>query len=573
MNKILRVDMTSLKVNEEQVKEKYKQLGGRALTVSIMNDEVEPTCNPLGKNNKIIIAAGLLGGTTAPCVGRISIGGKSPLTGGIKEANAGGTAAQKLAKLGYKAIIIEGKSQGNSSYIIKVNQDGAEIIKADDLKGKGTYETAQQLRSKYGKEYAVVCIGPAGEEKLLAASIAVTDMKGNTSRHAGRGGLGAVLGSKGVKALLIDNGTVNSIDYTDKNTFQEKATAFARVLIETKAGLTKLGTANLVNGVNKFKGLPTRNFSEGVFEGADKINADALLEKIAERKGKTGHPCSPGCVIRCSNVYNDKNGEYLTSGLEYETIALVGSNCGIDDLDVIATVDRFCDDFGLDTMDTGVAIGVIMEAGIIKFGDKEAVLALLDEIRKNTPCGRVIASGASVTGKVFGVERVPVVKGQALAAYDPRSFKGTGVTMATSPQGGDHTAGNCLPGRGGYRENTKDGSKILPSDSGAIQVALSEDIQTLITVCDCLGICFFAGTDLGLFANLLNSRYGLQVEAADLIKMGRQTIKAELEFNKNAGLSGAHDKLPEFFREEKLEPSGQVFDIDEQEIKKIFAAV
>ncbi|MDI3535141.1 MAG: aldehyde:ferredoxin oxidoreductase, partial [Thermosediminibacterales bacterium] len=435
MMKILRINMNNLAIAEEEAKGEYKNLGGRALTSRIIKDEVEPTCHPLGEHNKIIIAPGLLTGTTAPCSGRLSIGGKSPLTGTIKESNAGGTASQKIAKLGYKAIIIEGKARQDGLYIIKINTSGAEIIRADELKGMGTYQTAQTLRDKYGDSYSVICIGPAGEEKLSAASIAVTNIEGETSRHAARGGLGAVLGSKRIKAIIIDNEKQDKISYADEKGFKSQAAAFAKSLVETKQVLTKYGTANLVGPINALKGLPTRNFSVGEFEGASKISGEVLRERITERNGKTGHPCHPGCVIRCSNIYNDEKGNYITSGFEYETIILTGSNCGIDDLDVIAKIDRFCDDFGLDTMDTGAAIGVLMESGLLEFGDTEGVFNLLKEIKQLTPLGRIIGSGAEITGKVFGVTRVPTVKGQAISAYDPRAFKGTGVTYATSPMG------------------------------------------------------------------------------------------------------------------------------------------
>mgnify|MGYP000639854190 CR=1 FL=1 len=576
MKKILRINMDDLTFNEERVKSEYEYLGGRALTSQIIKDEVDPACHPLGKHNKVVIAPGLLTGTTAPCSGRLSIGSKSPLTGTIKEANSGGTASQKLAKLGYKAIIIEGAPLRSGLYVIKIDSDGVEIIEADGLKGMGTYQTAKNLRDKYGNDYSVICIGPAGEEKLSAASIAVTNIEGETSRHAARGGLGAVLGSKGIKAIIVNNGKQDKqdiISYKDEKGFKKLATDFAKKLVETKKVLTEYGTANLVEIINSLKGLPTRNFSVGQFEGAEKISGEVLRKRAIERKGRTGHPCQPGCVIRCSNVYKDEKGNFLTSGFEYETIILTGANCGIDDLDTIAKIDKFCDDFGIDTIDTGAAIGVLMESGLIEFGDREGVLNLLEEIRKLTPLGRIIGSGAEITGKIFGVTRVPTVKGQAVSAYDPRVFKGTGVTYATSPMGADHTAGNCLPGRGGYREETKDASKIKHYEGDKIQVALSSDLQVMATVCDSLGFCYFVGATLenmNIFAELVNKRYGLSITGKDMIKLGQKTLEIEREFNKAAGITEVQDRLPEFFREEKLEPSGNVFDVNENEIKKVF---
>jgi len=573
MKKILRINMSNLTFSEETAKEEYKYLGGRALTSKIIKDEIDPTCDPLRKYNKIVIAPGLLTGTIAPCSGRLSIGGKSPLTGGIKESNSGGTPSQKIAKLGYKAIVIEGIASKDKLYIVKINSEGVEIIQANELKGMGTYQTAKCLRDKYGTDYSVICIGPAGEEKLLASSIAITNIEGDAARQAARGGLGAVLGSKRVKAIIINNDEKDAINYKDKQKFKKLIINFTKEVIEMRRTMTEYGTAVLVDVVNSFKGIPTRNFSLGQFEGAKKINGEELRKKIIERKGKISHPCHPGCIIRCSNIYNDEKGNYLTSGLEYETIALTGANCGIDDLDTIAKIDHFCDDFGIDTMDTGAAIGILMESGFIEFGDKKRILNFLDEIKKLTPLGRIIASGAEITGKVFGATRIPTVKGQAISGYDPRVFKGTGVTYITSPMGADHTAGICFPGRGGYRDETKDGNKIEHDKGDKIQVALSSDMQVMTTVCDSLGFCYFVGTNMknmNLFAELINQRYGLNIIGEDMILLGKETLKMEKTFNEAAGITEAQNKLPEFFKEEKLEPSGNVFDVDENEIKKIY---
>jgi len=574
MTKILRVKMTKLEMCEENAAEKYSLLGGRGLTSKIISEEVDPKCQPLGKYNKIVIAPGLLTGTSAPCSGRLSFGGKSPLTGTIKEANAGGTASQKIAKLGYKAIIIEGMPEQSNLYVLKINFGGAQIVEANELRGLGTYDTVKALRDKYGNNYSVICIGPAGENKLLAASIAVTNMEGQPSRHAGRGGLGAVLGSKGIKAIIAVDDGQDQIAYANEKEFKEQAKSLAKSLVETKQVMTMYGTSCLVNIVNSLKGLPTYNFRRGDFEGAEKISGESLKRKIEERNGKTGHPCHPGCVIRCSNVYNDEKGEYITSGLEYETIALTGSNCGIDDLDVIAKIDRFCDDFGIDTMDTGVSIGILMEFGMLNFGDTNGVFKLLNEIKLLTPLGRVLGCGADITGKVFGISRVPTVKGQAISAYDPRTLKGTGITYATSPMGADHTAGVCLPGKVGYREETKDSSKINYAGGDKKQVALSSDLQVMISVCDSLGICIMVGVSpnmMEVFAALMNKRFGLSVNGKDLIKLGQDMLLTEISFNRAASTNNStKDDLPEFFREEKLEPNGNVFDVLVSDMGEVF---
>jgi len=339
--------------------------------------------------------------------------------------------------------------------------------------------------------------------------------------------------------------------------------------VSTKKTLTDYGTASLIEPMSNLGCLPTNNFSSGTFKGTSSIDANKLQKIIRQRGGKQGIPCSPGCVIRCSKRYNDVNGNYLTSGMEYETIALMGANCGIDDLDIIAQMNRFCDDIGLDTMEMGVTMGVIMESGLINFGDGEKALAILKQIKDKTILGRLIAQGAALTGKVLGVRRIPVVKNQGIPGYDPRGLKGTGVTYITSPQGADHTAGNCLPGRVGYRQKTK---KILDVQKADGQVALSRDLQIMTAVCDFTGLCFFVGTTketMKIVAELINAKHGIKLDIKNIINMGREILKIEKEFNKRAGFTIADDKLPEFFYNEKLSPNDLLFDVPEKEIREI----
>ncbi|MGI6412726.1 MAG: aldehyde ferredoxin oxidoreductase N-terminal domain-containing protein [Syntrophomonadaceae bacterium] len=396
MAKIVRVNVTRGEVSIEAVPESYRMLGGRGLTSRIVLDEVDPNCEPLGGLNKLVIAPGLLTGTNAPSSARISIGAKSPLTGGIKESNAGGTVARKLARLGIKAIIIEGKPLDKSSYILNINNHEISLLPAQDLSGLGNYETVARLQEKYGANIGVISIGQAGEAKMSNASVAITDMEGLPTRHCGRGGMGAVMGSKGIKAIIVDDSGSSQllIEIEDKEGFNEICRSLAKTLIETKVGLKNFGTAGLVDPTAAVGAFPTRNYSRGYFENKDKINGKALQDLIVERGGKYGHSCSPGCVIRCSNVVHDAEGKYLTSGLEYETIGLCGSNLEVDSLDVISAINYKCDDYGIDTMETGAAIGVAMEAGIAKFGDGEAAIKLVDEIGNNTLTGRILGQGS-----------------------------------------------------------------------------------------------------------------------------------------------------------------------------------
>lgn len=564
MSKILRVNLANLQGVFEDVPEKYAMLGGRGLTSQIVLDEVNPTCHPLGEHNKLVIAPGLFAGTRVPSSGRISIGAKSPLTGGIKESNAGGTVARKLAKLGIKAIILEGKPTDRSWYILKIGNNQAALEPAQDLVGLGNFATMDRLRKVYGSKVGIMSIGQAGEMQLSAASVAVSDMQGLPCRHCGRGGLGAVMGSKGIKAIVIDDSEADErlLEIADVDGFNEIAKSWAMSLAESKKGLTNFGTASLVDPISAVGGLPTRNFSAGNFEGAEKINGRTLAETINARGGKVGHGCSPGCVIRCSNIYHDSEGNYVVSALEYETIVLMGSNLGIDSLDIIAGLNRKCNDYGLDTMEVGVAIGVAMEAGIAEFGDGKAALNLVDEIGRETVLGRMLGQGAAVTGRVLGVTRVPSVKGQAMSAYDPRALKGTGVTYATSPMGADHTAGNCLPGRGGVDPNLPEG-----------QIKVSRDLQIMSTVVDAMGLCLFVGPlpdSMEVIAQLLARATGKTVSVEDVLEIGKRILKCELEFNRQAGFTKAHDRLPEFFKVEKLKPKDLVFDISDTEIDEVF---
>ena len=567
MAKIVRVNVTRGEVSIEAVPESYMMLGGRGLTSRIVLDEVDPNCEPLGGLNKLVIAPGLLTGTNAPSSARISIGAKSPLTGGIKESNAGGTVARKLARLGIKAIIIEGKPLDKSSYILNINNHEISLLPAQDLSGLGNYETVARLQEKYGANIGVISIGQAGEAKMSNASVAITDMEGLPTRHCGRGGMGAVMGSKGIKAIIVDDSGSSQllIEIEDKEGFNEICRSLAKTLIETKVGLKNFGTASLVDPTAAIGAFPTRNYSRGYFENKDKINGKSLQDLIVERGGKYGHSCSPGCVIRCSNVVHDAEGKYLTSGLEYETIGLCGSNLEIDSLDVISTINYKCDDYGIDTMETGVAIGVAMEAGIAKFGDAEAAIKLVDEIGNNTLTGRILGQGATITGKVLGVTRVPAVKGQSFAAYDPRALKGNAYTYATTPMGADHTAGNCLPGRGAWRGQVDPNKKDY-------YLEVSRDLQIYATVLDVMGFCNFVGispAEMEIIAKLLSKATGKEVTVADVEEIGKDTIRTELEFNRRAGFTKADDRLPEFCKFEKLPPKDLYNDIEDEELDRV----
>lgn len=574
MGKILRVNMSELKISEGPVPQAYQGIGGRALTSTIVLAEVPPTCHPLGKDNKLVIAPGLLGGTAAPVSGRLSVGAKSPLTGTIKESNAGGTAAHLLARLGITALIVEGKPREDHLYQLVITPKGAELRPADALRGLGNYDTVARLVQELGEKVSCLTIGQAGEMRLAAASIAVTDRENRPTRHAGRGGLGAVMGSKGIKAIVVDAAGAGNVPVSDPELFREACRKFAKTLQEhpvTGGGLPTYGTNILASIINEAGGYPTRNFTEGQFEGTHKISGEAQLEIIQQRGGVPKHACHVGCVIACSRIYLDKEGNYLTKGPEYETIWAHGAHCGIDDLDAIARMDRMEDDFGLDTIEIGVALGVAMEAGIKQFGDAAGAIALVEEIGQGTPLGRILGSGAAVTGRVFGVERVPVVKGQALPAYDPRAIKGIGVTYATSTMGADHTAGYSVA-----PNILRVGGEVNPLDPEG-QVELSRNLQVATAAVDSTGLCLFVAFALldnpeafGALCQMLGAKEGTPLTPEDVGALGQRVLKVEREFNQKAGFTSLDDRLPAFFQEERLMPHNAVFDVPDAELDTLF---
>jgi aldehyde:ferredoxin oxidoreductase len=576
MDKILRIDMGAdggPKVTETPVGA-YAGLGGRALTSAVVAKEVPPLCHPLGANNKLVIAPGMLSGTIAAMSGRLSVGCKSPLTGGIKEANSGGMASQVIARLGYAAIILEGKPKDDTLYKVLINKDGVTITPDNSLKMLGNYDLADKLHGEFGDKVACISIGPAGEMKMSAASIACTDMEGRPTRHAGRGGVGAVMGSKGVKAIVLDDTGMTMRAPKDPEKFKEANKQWVEGLRKhpvTGEGLPAFGTNVLTNVINEAGAYPTHNFQWGRFEGASKISGETEAALETERGGSATHGCHRGCVIRCSGIYMDKYGKFLTKQPEYETVWAHGGNCGINDLDAIAMLDRLDDDYGVDTIEMGATVGVAMDAGLAKFGDAEAAINLVHEVGKGTHLGRILGNGAAVTGKVFGVERVPVVKGQALPAYDPRAVQGMGVTYATSTMGADHTAGYAVA-----TNILKVGGFVDPLTAEG-QVDLSRNLQIATAAVDSTGMCLFIAFAImdqpetfQALLDMLNAFSGLNLTADDVSALGKSVLKCEREFNIAAGFTGAQDRLPAFFSEDALPPHGIKFKVKDEDLDTVF---
>jgi aldehyde:ferredoxin oxidoreductase len=554
----------------------YAGLGGRALTSAIVSKEVPPSCHPLSAENKLVIAPGLLSGSAAAMSGRISVGCKSPLTGGIKEANSGGQPSQMLARLGYAAIVLEGKPADDTLYRVLVTKDTVEIKADGSLKMLGNYAVVDKMKAAFGEKVACISIGPAGEMKMSAASIAFTDMEQRPTRHAGRGGVGAVMGAKGVKVIVVDDAgcAVRAPKTPDK--FKEANKTFVAGLRKhgvTGQGLPTYGTNVLTNVINEAGAYPTKNFMWGRFDGCSKISGEtqAQTENARGGEGSATHGCHRGCVIRCSGTYYDKDGHYLTKQPEYETVWAHGGNCGIDDLDAIAMMDRLDDDYGLDTIEMGATIGVAMDAGVIQFGDAQGAIKLLHEVGKGTPLGRILGNGAAVTGRVFGVERVPVVKGQAMPAYDPRGIQGIGVTYATSTQGADHTAGYAVTAN-----VLGVGGNVNPLKAEG-QIELSRNLQVATAAIDSTGMCLFIAFAIldqpdtfQALLDLIGGFTGAPLTGDDVVALGKSILKQEREFNAKAGFTKAMDRLPDYFKNEKLPPHQVTFLVKDEDLDQVF---
>lgn len=563
--KIWRVNVAERTCKIEPVPGAWERLGGRGLLARILLDEVDPTCSPLGPLNKLVFTPGLLVGHMLSSCDRISVGGKSPLTGGVKEANAGGTTGLHMTNLGIKALIIEGHPQQPGWWTLHLSLTGARFEPADDLAGLGVFEAAPALLERHGQKVAIALIGPGGEMRLSSAGIQNLDKDKVPSRIAARGGLGAVMGAKGLKAIIFDDAGGKKPDLANPAAFKAAQKAFTKSLLEQPQTTVyhDYGTAAMTRMCDGFGALPTRNFSNGRFEHAETLSGEYMRQLLLRRGGEseTTHACMPGCAIQCSNIYGGEDGKAMVTPMEYETIGLMGANLGIGDLDMVARMNWEVNDLGLDTIEIGAALGVAAEAGLMEFGDGERALELIQEIRHGTPLGRVLGQGAATVGKVFGVERVPAVKGQAMSAYEPRAIKGTGVTYATSPQGADHTSGLTIR------------AKVDHLDPRG-QAELSRKVQLNMAGYDTLGACIFAGFGFAAapetIRDLLNARYGWSVGDDILQVLGAETLKLEREFNRRAGFTPADDRLPEWMRREPLPPHNVVFDVPEEDLDGIF---
>jgi aldehyde:ferredoxin oxidoreductase len=567
MNKWVRVNTREGSVRVEKCSDQELRWGGRNLIAKLTLREVPPTCDPIGRYNKLILAEGLLGDTILATAGRLSIGGKSPLTGGVKESSVGGEAGRKMARLGIKAVILEDAPADPTPRVLFISEKECRLLDMPDLGRLAVSETFGKLRERFGDDAGLMCVGPAGEMRLSAAALAVQGAGGGQVRLAGRGGLGAVMGAKGIKAVVFDDREVQPAKAYDAAKMREVSKDFSRILLKDPktANRHNFGTPAVLGVCNELGILPTRNFSAGRFERAADISGETIADLIEKRGGEArkGLPCIKGCVIRCCNIFADPCGRKTVASIQYENIALLGSNLNIGNIDDVAELNHLCNETGIDAIDAGAAIGVAMEAEVLPFGDAEGAKDILRQVGQGTPLGRIIGSGVSITGKVFGARRVPAVKGQAIPGYDPRALKGIGVTYVTSPMGPDHTAGNALETAG----------TVDPLGTRG-QVEVSRRLQLRAAILDSLGLCLFVRPafvkDPGLFGRMLKARYGWDWSYQDIQEMGKGCLEDERKFNEMAGVSEDFFQIPEFMREEPLPPRNTVFDLSLAKMKEIW---
>ena len=557
-DQIIRVDMSSEQVVVEPMPESWLKLGGRALSARILIEECEPGCDPLGPDNLLVLAPGLLAGSSAPTSGRLSVGGKSPLTGGIKEANVGGNPGQDLMKLGYRVVIVKGQPRDpDARFALEVNAEGVSIRAADEHRGKWNYALIDDLKESYSKTTSFVSIGPAGELRLAGASVACTDadQDRHPARHAGRGGLGAVMGAQGLKYVSVDPGRSpvrKPVLQKEWNTFNKK---FSKEFLDgpAKDPFPKWGTSVLVEEANSIYTLPYKNRVECRSPDVETLDGMRIVESF-ETRGGGMHNCLKGCIVRCSNVVMDEKGEYKTSGLEFETLALLGSNCGLAHWEDVADLDRLCDDVGLDTIETGAAIAVYMDAGGMAWGDAEGAKGLLREIAEGTELGRQIGNGAVAVGRAQKHHRVPSVKGQAIPAWDPRPIKSVGFTYCTSAMGADHTAGLVV--------------ELGQDDEEALLI--SRESQIVNAVVDSSGFCQFLMPHLDDVRTFYGNFLGEEISRDEIVDQGWQCLEDEWEFNRRAGLGDEDDLMPDCMAQDEIGPDKLVWDVSADVVGKLY---
>ena len=566
MRNYLHIHLNDHSVTSEALSGEDLVKAGRYLIAKTLVENGLAQVEPLGPDNPLIFSAGPLAGTTFSNANRISIGCKSPLTGGIKESNGGGTLAYGMGRVDIAGFTLHGQSE---EWVI-LHFDKAGQLTFEDASpylGKVNSEAAELLYEKYGKKISFALCGPVGEYQGLLAGITISDSDGRASRLAARGGVGAVMGSKKVKGIVIDLHKMPELH--DRKKTLESVRTYAKMIQEDPViqnSYNPIGTMAMADYTNHIGGIPVNNFTLGAqindAEETFKMGGDYITELNNSRGGNQTHACMPGCIIQCSNVYVDADGKEVTSPVEYETLALLGTNCGLRDPDDLAAMNQFCNELGIDTIETGATIAVLMDAGLAEFGDVDFMRNVFAQLKSGSEQGRLWALGTARVGEHYGVQRVPVVKKQAISAYDPRVIEVTGISMMTSAQGADHTTGNVPKVRDSRGKDIEELKR------------LSLESQIACAAVDSIGLCIFGRTvtnpNVDFLANAINAAVGTQLAPTFFQQIGRECLRLEREFNVAAGFVSEDDNLPAFFYDESLPPTQQTARFRAEDVYEIY---
>ncbi len=567
MRKYLHIDLGDRSVRSETLEGEAVARAGRYLIARALLDAGAATVDPLSPENPLIFSAGPFAGTNFSNANRLSVGCKSPLTGGIKEANSGGTFAFALGQLEIAGLTLNGASK--EWVVIVIPKEGdIRFDSAEAYLGKGNFEASRLIHEKYGDKISLALCSPVGEYGGLIAGIAFTDPELRPVRLAARGGVGAVMGSKKVKAIVVEKHKMPP--FHDRKGVMKAVRAYGALISDDVAtqNLGQFGTAVVADYTNYVGGLPVRNFSAGQLVNPKQetllMGGQHIHDRNKERGGETTHACMPGCLIKCSNIYADEKGEEIVSPLEYETIGLLGTNCGLSDPDDVARLNADANDLGIDTIELGAMLGMLMDAGQAAFGDVGFLSAAIEDIRAGNERGRLLAQGTARVGDHFKIKRVPVIKKQGISAYDPRVIEVTGISMMVTAQGADHTAGN-IPS---FKCDGKSVEELAKASYGA---------QVSSAAADSLGLCVFGrtvtDTNAELIVNALNDACGTDLKPEFVTELGAETLRLEWAFNDKAGFGEDDDELPAFFRQEALPPTGKKARLHAAEVNQHMAAL
>lgn len=552
--KYLVVDLTARQWKAAELPEQLfiDYLGGRGIGTRLLFDLQPGRVDPLSADNHLIIFTGPANGTNAPGSSRIVCITKSPLSNTINATSMGGAFPNAFKRTGFDGIVVKGRALERTW--IHITPEGVSFHSAENLWGLTTSKTEDAVKQQAGAKCRVCSIGPAGEHQVLYAAMV------SETRTAGRGGAGAVMGSKNLKAIAVSGDA--KVPVADKKALDEAVRKIRENQDENPsvAGMQINGTAGLISVVNAMGGLPTRNFQSGTFDGADDIAGSAITEKNRVK----GFACA-SCPVGCSLISEARSGKFAgtqTEGPEYESTVMLGSNLGIRDLDSIIVANYFCDEYGLDTISTGNTIGFAMECfqrglltaadtgGIeLAWGNAEAVLELIEKIAMKEGIGARLAQGvARMSQSLPGSEAFAMhVKGLELAGYDPRAVFGQGLSYAIAPRGGEH-------GRGGYMIVEFFMPEVdLYTPEGKAQRAA--ELAENAAIYDMCGLCSFNFVPMELVPELLEAVTGQQFSEQGLRSIARRVISLERRFNIREGFTRRDDTLPPRLLNEPL-PEG-----------------